>query len=152
MFDKEGKEVEIAFDTIIEPTKNSEYYVKSVQNQKYSILNSNFEEISKQEYSYLEYAFAQYFIATNMEGKSGVIDTNENILLNFEYDVVQSIKGENILQVKNFDSAITQIYNNKIEKVLEIENANFQSSDDYIKIYNEKEEYYLDNNGNIIEK
>lgn len=152
VFDKEGKEVEIAFDTIIEPTKNSEYYVKSVQNQKYSILNSNFEEISKQEYSYLEYAFAQYFIATNMEGKSGVIDTNENILLNFEYDVVQSIKGENILQVKNFDSAITQIYNNKIEKVLEIENANFQSSDDYIKIYNEKEEYYLDNNGNIIEK
>ena len=87
-----------------------------------------------------------------MEGKSGVIDTDENILLNFEYDVVQSIKGENILQVKNFDSAITQIYNNKIEKVLEIENANFQSSDDYIKIYNEKEEYYLDNNGNIIEK
>lgn len=152
VFDKEGKEVEIAFDTIIEPTKNSEYYIKSVQNQKYSILNSNFEEISKQEYSYLEYAFAQYFIATNMEGKSGVIDTNENILLNFEYDVVQSIKGENILQVKNFDSAITQIYNNKIEKVLEIENANFQSSDDYIKIYNEKEEYYLDNNGNIIEK
>ena len=152
VFDKEGKEVEIAFDTIIEPTKNSEYYVKSVQNQKYSILNSNFEEISKQEYSYLEYAFDKYFIATNMEGKSGVIDTNENILLNFEYDVVQSIKGENILQVKNFDSAITQIYNNKIEKVLEIENANFQSSDDYIKIYNEKEEYYLDNNGNIIEK
>lgn len=152
VFDKEGKEVEIAFDTIIEPTKNSEYYIKSVQNQKYSILNSNFEEISKQEYSYLEYAFAQYFIATNMEGKSGVIDTDENILLNFEYDVVQSIKGENILQVKNFDSAITQIYNNKIEKVLEIENANFQSSDDYIKIYNEKEEYYLDNNGNIIEK
>ena len=152
VFDKEGKEVEIAFDIIVEPTKNSEYYVKSVQNQKYSILNSNFEEISKQEYSYLEYAFAQYFIATNMEGKSGVIDTNENILLNFEYDVVQSIKGENILQVKNFDSAITQIYNNKIEKVLEIENANFQSSDDYIKIYNEKEEYYLDNNGNIIEK
>ena len=152
VFDKEGKEVEIAFDTIIEPTKNSEYYIKSVQNQRYSILNSNFEEISKQEYSYLEYAFAQYFIATNMEGKSGVIDTDENILLNFEYDVVQSIKGENILQVKNFDSAITQIYNNKIEKVLEIENANFQSSDDYIKIYNEKEEYYLDNNGNIIEK
>ena len=152
VFDKEGKEVDIPFDTIIEPTANSEYYIKSVQNQKYSILNSNFEEISQQEYTYLEYAFAQYFIATNIDGKSGIIDTSENILLNFEYDVVQSIKGKNVFQVKNFDSTITQIYNNKIEKVLKMENMNFQSYDDYIRIYNENEEYYLDNNGSIIEK
>ena len=152
VFDKEGKEVDIPFDTIIEPTANSEYYIKSEQNQKYSILNSNLEEISKQEYTYLEYAFDKYFIATDMAGKSGIIDTSENIYLNFEFDIVQLIKGKNIFQVRNFDSAITQIYNNKIEKIIEMENIQFETSEENIKVYNENEEYYLDNNGNIIEK
>lgn len=151
VFNKDGKEIDIPFTTVIESTNNSEYYIKIEETNNYSILNSNFEEILQNKYQYLEYAFDKYFIATNAENKSGVIDIEENICIDFNYDIVQTVNDKHIFQIKNFDSDITYIYNGKLEKVLELQNINIQNRDDGIKIFNETEEYYFDNNGNIIE-
>lgn len=152
VFDKEGKEIDIPFTTTIESTNSPEYYIKIEEAQNYSILNSNFEEILQEKYQYLEYAFDKYFVATNTEGKSGVIDIDGNVVIDFNYDIVQTINDKNMLQVKNFDSDITEIYNNKLEKVLELSNINTQNSEDGVKIFNEVEEYYFDDNGELIEK
>ncbi len=109
------------------------------------------EEILNQKYKYIEYLFDKYFIATNEAGKSGIIDADGNIILEFNYDLVQTIKEKNIIQAINFETGVTELYNNELTKILEINNINIQTLDDYVKIYNDTEEYYLDNNGNKIE-
>lgn len=154
VFDKTGKEIEIDTNTIIESTKNSKYFIKIEQNEEqeiYSILNSNLEKITTKNYKYVEYLQDKYFIAISEEGKSGIIDEQENVIIEFKYDLIQTIKGKNIIQARNFESDMTEIYNNELNKILEIKNINIQILDDYSKIYNEEEEYYLDNNGNKIE-
>ena len=103
--------------------------------KKYILLNSNFEEITHQEYQYIEYLFNNYFIATNTEGKSGIIDEKENKIVDFTYDLIQTIKDKKIIQAR--DETIKDIH--------------IQSLDDYVKIYNEETETYIDNNGNKIE-
>lgn len=152
VFDSTGKEKDIPFTTRIEKTSNTRYYIKIEEDKQegYSILNSNFEEISQEKYQYLEYAFDNYFIASNINGNEGIIDDKGNIIIEFNYDSIQTIKDKKIVQVRNFETEITQIYNSKLEKVIEMSDINIQSFDDYVKIYNDTEEYYLDNNGNQV--
>ena len=52
----------------------------------------------------------------------------------------------------NFETNITYIFNNKLEKVIEISNATINIEDEKIQVYNEEITYNLDINGNIIEK
>lgn len=150
VFDKDGNEVEISAETRIESTLNKDYYIK-IEGENYSLLNSNLEQITKQQYKYIEYIYEKYFIATNAEGKTGVIDVEENTIIDFNYELIQCIKDKNIIQAVNFESNITEIYNNEIKKTLEMKDINIQSLEKWIKVYNEEEEYYLDNNGNKIE-
>lgn len=151
VFDKNGKEVDIPFTTIIESTSNSEYYIKN-EPEGYSILNSKFEEISKQKYKYLEYAFDKYFIVTNQEDKSGIIDINENLIIDFKYDLIQVLKNTNVIQAINFETGISDIYNNELKLSLQISNANIEIFSEKIRICNDKEEVLLDINGNKIEE
>lgn len=153
VLNKNGEEVNIPFNTIIQKTSNSEYYIKIVQEenqQSYALVNSNFEEIFEQKYQYLEYIFGEYFIATNMDGKNGIIDSKGEIILEFNYDVIQTISDKNIIQAINFELNVNEIYNSELIKIVEMQNIIIQEENNYIKISNDNEEYYLDNNGNII--
>ena len=107
VFDKDGKEVKISFDTTIEKTDNDNIFIK-FENNKY-----------------------------------GVIDKEGKTLIDCEYDLLQTIRNTKAYQAMNFETNITYIFNNKLEKVIEISNAT-------IKI--EEITYNLDINGNIIEK
>lgn len=149
IYDNAGREVNLPFETIIEDTPNSEYFIKK-ENDEYTILNSNFEEILTQKYKYLEYAYNDCFIATNSENKSGVIDSSGNTMVEFKYDLIQPIKEKKAIQAIDFELQETDIYNNEVEKTVGFENMNLENVDDYIKVYNDDEEYYLDNNGNKI--
>lgn len=115
VWDATGKEMEIPFETIIQKT-NSEYYIKS-QAGNYSILNSSFEPITKQNYKYLEYVYNNYFIATNEQDKSGIIDLEEKIILDFKYDAIQLVKGENKLQAIDFATNNTELYDENINLI-----------------------------------
>ena len=67
--------------------------------------------------------------------KTGIIDVEGNVILDYKYDLIQCMKEKNIVQAINFKENSSTIYNNEIK----------------VKIFNESEEYYLDNNGNKIE-
>ena len=153
VFDRTGKEITIPENTIIEETDSTDYYIKieRTETENYKILNSNFEEITKNQYSYLEYLQNNYFIATNLEGKNGIIDSQENIIVEFKYDLIQKIKEKDAIQATNFETNVTDIYNNELKNTTSLSNINIQKLEDYIKIYNEEQEVYLDNNGNKIE-
>ena len=115
VFDKDGKEVNIPFDTTIEKTDNDNVYIK-FENNKY-----------------------------------GVIDKDGKTLINCEYDLLQIIRNTNAYQAINFENNMTYIFNNKLEKTVEIENATINIEDEKIQVYNEEITYNLDINGNIIE-
>ena len=152
VFDKNGQQVEINFNTVISATTNKDYYIKieKDEEEQYSILNSDLKEITKQKYKYLEYLTGKYFIITNETGKSGIIDSDEKEILEPKYDLIQKIKDKNIIQVINFESNTTEIYNKELKKIVELKDMKIQKLDNYIKVYNDEEEYYLDNNGNQI--
>ena len=115
VFDKEGKEVNIPFDTTIERTDNDNIFIK-FENNKY-----------------------------------GVIDKDGKNLINCEYDLLQIIRNTNAYQAVNFETNTTYIFNSKLEKTIEIQNATINIKDGKIIISNEEVCYMLDNNGNIIE-
>lgn len=116
VFDKDGKEVKISFNTIIEKTDNDNIFIK-FENNKY-----------------------------------GVIDKEGKTLIDCEYDLLQTIRNTKAYQAMNFETNITYIFNNKLEKVIEISNATINIEDEKIQVYNEEITYNLDINGNIIEK
>ncbi len=151
VFDINGNTVDVPFDTYIISTSSTKYFLKN-ENGKYSILNSNFEELTKQNYNFLEYAYENYFIATNEQNKVGVIDLEENIVVDFNYDLIQLIKGKSIFQAMDFANNKTDIYDNRFDLALEMSNANIEILDDGIKIYNNEQEIFLDDNGKIITK
>lgn len=117
VWDTNGKQVDISFDTVIQKT-NSEYLIKS-EAGNYSIINSNFETISKQNYKYLEFAYNNYFIAANEQDKTGIIDLQENVVVEFKYDVIQLVKGENKLQAIDFATNTTDYYDENITLIEE---------------------------------
>lgn len=151
VFDVNGNVVDIPFNTYITSTSSSKYFIKN-EAGNYSILDSNFEVISSQNYHFLEYAYDQYFIATNEQDKVGVIDLEENVVVDFNYDLIQLIKGKSIFQAMEFENAKTDIYDKQFDLALEMSNANIDILDDKVRIYNSEQEIFLDDNGKVITK
>lgn len=151
VMDVNGQIVDIQFNEYINKTSTAKYYIKN-QEGKYTILNSNFEELTTQNYHFLEYAYDNYFIATNEQDKVGVIDTDENIVVEFNYDLVQLIKGKHIFQAREFVNDKIDLYDNKFDLALEMSNANVEILEDGIKVFNNEQEILLDDNGKVITK
>ena len=142
----DGKEVNIPFNTIITATSHPKYFIRNDAGN-YSIVNTNFEKLVTQNYKYIEYAYDTYFIVTNEQDKVGLIDINENILIEFNYDLIQIIKGKNIIQAIDFSINKTDIYDYEFDLSLEMTNANIEIFEKGIKVYNNEQENILDNNG-----
>lgn len=149
VFDYNGKEVNIPFNVVITRTSNPNYYIKN-EESRYSIVNSNLETILEQTYKFIEYAYDNYFIATNEQDKIGVIDIEGNVVIDFNYDLIQTIKGKSIIQAIEFENNKTDFYDSKFDLALEISNANIEILENGIKIYNNEREHFLDNNGKTI--
>lgn len=148
VWDTSGKEVDISFETVIQKT-DSEYFIKS-EAGNYSILNSNFEVVSKQNYKYLEFAYDNCFIATNEQDKTGVIDLEENVIIDFKYDVIQLIKGMNALQSIDFATNNTSFYDKDFSLSTELVGANIEYLESGFKVYNNEQEILFDDNGKIV--
>lgn len=116
IFNKEGNELDIPFETIIDYIGSDEYYIKR-ENESYSIVDSELKETSQEKYKYLEYIFDNYFIAINAEDKNGIIDAQNNIKIEFQYDLIQKVKDKNVIQAIDFTDNKTTIYNSNLEKM-----------------------------------
>ena len=155
IYDSEGNKINIPSNVTIEKTDNSDYYIKIEQNQDtatYTLVNSRYEDVIEQKYTYLENLYNECFIAINDLGKTGIIDIEENIIVDFEYDLIQTVKNKEVIQAFDFENNITTIYNKDIKQTLKINSADIENNKDYIKVYNDEEEMYLDNNGDKIVK
>lgn len=151
VFDSEGNEAKINVDLVKIKTENENYIItintKNGQTN-YGVIDKQGKQIIEEEYSYIEYLFENYFIASNKEGKLGIIDSKDNQKVELKYDAVQRISNKNMVQTIQSDTKTTQIYSDKLEKVCEMTNANIDRQENYVKIYNDTEIKYFDNTGN----
>lgn len=154
VYDKDGNSVNIDYNKSILDTTNDNYKITiTVINDKnlYGVIDANNKQIIEEKYSYIEYAYDNYFIACGDDGKLGIIDSNSNVVVSLSNDVVEKVQGKAVIQISNLSTNTTSIYSSKMKQVIELTNANIQNEKDYIKVYNEKGLKYLDKEGNIIE-
>lgn len=150
--DNYGKEVQIDFNVTINRTANSQYYIKTTykdEDYKYQISDQNGNPIVEKEYSYLQYAFNDYFIAGNEEGNQGLIDGKGETKIDFNYTLVQTIRNTNAIRTLNIDTNETEVYSADLEKICNMKNATIEKKDEEIIVYNKDNEIILDLNGKV---
>lgn len=155
VYDKEGKKAEIDFNTSFEYTENENYAIKILEKDEeyfYGVVDKEGKELIKSEYVYIEYLFDDYFIVSNKDNKDGILDSNENKILEFNFNIVQRIQNTNLIRTLNNETEETEIYSQDFEKICTMKNANVEKDGNTIKIYNETETKYFDQNGIEINK
>ena len=148
-YDRNGQEVQNIYKKVI-ATGNENYFITVGQNNLYGIINQNGVETTTNKYTYIEYLIGEYFAAYNEENKIGVIDHYGNIVLGINYNLVQPIKGTNMIQVSDTESGILEIYSANIEQIAVMKNAKLYIYNDYIKIVSDTETKYISLDGKIL--
>ena len=153
VYDTNGNKADIDFNKSIMSTPNENYKItidSNEYNNYYGVADKNNRQFIEPEYLYIEYAFDNYFIASNQEGKLGLLDSNGNEVIEFKYDLVKKIQGKNIIQTLLSNTNTIQLYSPKMSKMCEISNATVETEADYIKIYSNSEMHYYTNGGEEI--
>ena len=154
VYDKEGNKININFNKAIYETENENYRISTLENDDatyYGIADKNGNLLVSEKYQYLEYAFGNYFIAKNEEGKYGLITASGKEVLEFKYSLLQKLKGKNILQAGDNVVQKTELYSSNIKLIYELENAKLSNEEGYVEITKDLEKIYLDADGNKID-
>ena len=153
VYDINGNKIDINFSKVVYETENENYRVITLVNNNimyYGIESKDGTELVKITYRYIEYAYNNYFIAKDDNEKLGVIDSNGNVVVDFKYDMIQRIKGKNMLQTLDTDTYQTEIYSSNLKLVCTMENAIVNDGGNYIEVYNDDENKYFNANGEEI--
>lgn len=128
---------------------DNKYEIVSTSNDEYKIENNEKGIVISNGYTYIQYLFNNYFFATK-DNKSGIIDDEGNVIIDFKYNVIQLIDGYNVIQLLD-DNNNTEILNSKLDSIIKAKSVNIYMNDKYLKIQSENDIQYLDSNGNKIE-
>ena len=150
VYDISGNKADMDFDKSVNPTSNANYKITiSMQDSTnyYGVIGNNNKQIIKPEYLYIEYAFDNYFIVCGQNGKLGVLDSNENVMIELKYDLVQKVQGKDIIQTLLSETNTTELYSNKLKKIAEMESAILENNENYIKLSSKNDIKYYNNQG-----
>ncbi len=156
VYDINGNIIDINFNKSVYETEDENYRVVTLVNNNimyYGIETAEGKELVRTSYKYIEYLYNDYFIAKDENEKFGIIDSTGNTIVEFEYDIIQRIKGKNMVQTLDTEDYITEIYSTNLEIVCTMENATVNNEENYLEIYNtDGERKYFDINGNEIDE
>ena len=142
-FDKKGEKVEGKYTGIIEAT-DAKSYITIDSNNLYGIANEKGEEVVKNEYLYIEYAFNRFFVAYK-EGKGlGVIDKDGNVVVDFKYDVLSKVGEHPLLKGKNMEKNTTTVYSKDMNEIVTLESSILDIHNDYVEIFSRKSATFVD--------
>lgn len=149
-YKEDGTPAEIDSNVYILNTENENYQIKidNTQGTSYSILNQAGEQITKQNYSYINYLYDNYFIVSVTGGKVGVINDKEEPIIDIQYDSIEKVEGTDYIITRLSQNSSTQLYDKNFKQLCEMTNAIIKKEDNYIKIYNDTETKYFDLEGN----
>ena len=150
VYQEDGNPAEIESNVYILETANENYQIKidNSQGSVYSILNQPGEQITTQNYSYINYLYDNYFIVSVTGGKVGVINDKEEPIIEIQYDSIEKIEGTNYIITRLSENSSTQLYDKNFKQLCEMTNAIVQTEENYVKVYNDTETRYFDLEGN----
>ena len=153
VYDSQGTQVNMNANIAILNTSNENYKIKidNENGSKYSIIDKDGKELTKETYNYIEYLYDNYFIASKDTGKLGVIDEKGNIKVELKYSSLQEIQGTKLLQATISEEKKTEVYASTMEVVASMQNAVIENNEEYIKVYNGSETILLSKEGNVLE-
>ena len=149
VYDKNGTQANISPNIVILNTSNNNYKIR-INNEngtKYGLIDKNGKTLIEEKYNYMEYLYDNYFLASNEEGKLGIVDDMGKTKVEAIYNSMQKIQGTDLIETTLAQNKTTQIYARTMEKICEMENANIQKEKDIIKIYNETQTRYFNEQG-----
>lgn len=149
VYDSDGNQVNVDADIAILKTSNTNYNIK-INNEgttKYGIVNQQGDKLVEENYYYIEYLYDQYFIASNENGKLGIIDEKGKTKVELNHDLLQKIPDTKLIQAVLSEKQMTEIYAPNMEKICEMKNANIEVKDNYIQVLNETEVRYFSKEG-----
>ncbi len=150
VYKEDGSIADIDSQIYILKTESDDYQIQidNSQGSVYSILNKDGEQITTSNYSYISYLYDNYFIVSVTGGKVGVINDEEQSMIEIQYDSIEQLSGTDCIMTKLSEDSTTQLYNKDFQQLCEMENAIVEIEDTYIKIYNDTETKYFDLEGN----
>lgn len=149
-FDRSGNEQKENNYKKVIATENPKYFITVGQNNLYGIINENGVETTTNKYTYIEYLQGEYFSAYNEDNQIGIIDHYGNIVLGIQYNLVQKIKGTEMIQVSDNSKGVLEVYSSDIKQVAIMKNAKLYTAENYIKIVSDTETKYISLDGKII--
>ena len=145
VYQEDGNPAEIESNVYILETGNENYQIKidNTQGSVYSILNKDGEQITTQNYSYINYLYDNYFIVS-----VGVINDKEEPIIEIQYDSIEKVEGTDYIITRLSENSSTQLYDKNFKQLCEMTNAIVQTEENYVKVYNNTETKYFDLEGN----
>jgi len=116
----------------------------------YGIINENGVETTTNKYTYIEHLIGEYFAAYNTDNQIGIINQYGTTILPIQYNLIQRIKGTNMIQVNNTAKGNVEIYSANIEQIALMKNAKLYTSNEYIKLVSDIETKYFSLDGRIL--
>lgn len=150
-FDLQGKETNL-FDSYasIEKTKYDSTYLAVSNDFNYEILDKNYNTLTNENYEYIENILSGIYIVKNSKGKYGVINEQNNKLIDIKYDVIQLINGTEILQAMNIQNNNICLYDKLGNVLFEEEDALIILENEYVKVFcNDGVKYFTLNSKEI---
>lgn len=147
-FNTKGEKVENRYMAMME-TEDENAYITVNKENLYGIINSEGEEIVKNEYLYIEYAFDGYFVAYKAGQGLGVMDKTGKTFIDFKYDVLSKIGDKKLLKGVDMKNNVTDIFSGNMEKITSISDGNVAIHDNYIELYNEEKTDFITNLGEL---
>lgn len=139
-------------DYISKQTYSDKYQIVSVSRQEldeYKILINGTDKVIEDNYSYIQYLFDKYFIASK-NGKFGIIDDDGKVVVDFKYIVIQPRSGFDTVELIAENKTIT-ILNKQFEEIAEMKSGQVYSINGYIKVSNDSDVKYINTKGKIVD-
>lgn len=155
VYDADGNKIDINFSKSVFETENEDYRITTLVNNDvtyYGVEDKNGANVLENRYNYIEYAYGDYFIVGDKKEKYGVMDSDGRVILEIKYDFIQKIRNKKILQVFKRKSNKIEFYSAKMEEMGAFKSASIQNENGYVKIFNKKEQLFLDEDGNKIDE
>lgn len=116
-------------------------------NDHYGILTDEDKVLVENKYTYIEYLFEDYFIASKESGNLGIINSKDSIIVDFKYDVIQQVGNSNMVEAKVLTENLTELYSKNMEKVSSMYSSIIYIYDNYIQEYSKDNVKYFNLDG-----
>lgn len=149
LYDVNGNKISNLDYTSIQSAGNTDSYI-AIDSEGYYYIIMQGETLSNN-YTYISYAFDNYFIFRNEEGLYGLLNLYSGVVIEPQYTLMLIVDGKNAIEGELGDGTI-DIYSNTIKKVISMNNAVVEKIDDeYTRIYNNSDIEYINKNGKIVQ-